>query len=289
MTELDDDGLEFVDVAEDPSVLAAVNALTEGVKPPELPNPLDGPVTLPGGFRRVKATPEGTVFEDVTKAWVRELTGEDEEKLARARLKDDTTAFVDVLLKAGVVKLGDREPTAEDFNSLLMGDQAYLLLEIARATYGNDVDFENFPCPNCGETIAFTIHLDEDVPVKKLGRISDAEFDIKLRNDRVAHVTLPNVEVASKVAAVDTPAEKNTILIQYCVEEISGPKGTTAINGDRDQALKMGIVDRRKIVTEMSEHMPGPQYNDIRFKHDVPECGGEIRFGITLADLFPEL
>lgn len=284
MTELDD-GLDFSNAAENPELLAAAQALTDDRKPPTLENPLDGPVTLPGGFRRVKPGSDGAEFEVVRSAWVRELNGDDEERIARAKMKQDVSAFIRAILECGVDRLGDSRPTREDLDSLLVGDQQFLLVEIARATYGDEVEYNQFGCPHCGKTFDFSLSISDDIPVKRLDRSTDATFDIRLRKDRVATVTLPTGEVAALMAETDTAAEANTVLITNCVEEIRGPQGTVQVRGQEDVARRLGVADRQTLVNGLSERMPGPQYNEVRFKHD-PGCGEEIRLSVTLADLF---
>lgn len=284
MTELDEE-LALENAAENPELLAAANRLTNEETQPEIEDPLDGPVTLPGGFVRRTITSEGTKTEAVRAAWVRELTGEDEERIARARLKDDYNAFLYAVLESGVRSLGDATPTRDDFNALLTGDQMFLLLEIARVTYGDEMEYKNFPCPHCGERFDVTISLSEEVPVSRLKDVGDSVFEVPLKRDRVAVVSLPTVEVAALTANAKTDAETNTILVAHCVEEIRGPKGTVEINGDVQAARKLGIADRQKLVLEMSEKMPGPNYNGVRFDHE-PGCGQEVRLSVQLADLF---
>lgn len=284
MTEHDAD-LELANAAENPALLAAAQALTDDSKPPALTNPLDGPVTLPAGFRRVKPGSDGTKFETVRSAWVRELNGEDEERIARAKMRSNFPAYINAILEAGVERLGEDRPTREDFDSLVVGDQQFLLVEIARATYGDEMEYEDFECPHCAQKFSFSLSISDDIPITRLDKVEDATFDVRLRKDRVATVSLPTGEVAALMSEAETPAESNTILITHCVDEIRGPQGTTEIKGQADAAKRLGVVDRRDLVEALSKRMPGPQYNEIKFKHD-PGCGEEIRLSVTLGDLF---
>lgn len=288
MTQFAEEEPDFEFAADNPELLAAANALTQGERsatPPTIDSPLDGPVTLTVGYRRVKSDGDSTKFEDVRKAWVRELNGEDEERIARTRLKDDPNAFVQAVLEAGVESLGGQTPTSEDFASLVLGDRNYLLLEIAKATYGEHLEYEGVRCPTCGESFDVSISLEEDVPVKRLDKIEDATFEVRLKRDRVATVNLPTSEVTDDLGEATTSAEANTALIAHCVEEIRGPKGVERIAGDRAAALRLSVVDRQTLVNEMAEHMPGPQYNEVRFNHE-PGCGKEVRLEVSVADLF---
>lgn len=279
-----DDEAAFEEAASNPALAeAAQRAIAGGDDAvPSLPDPLDGPVTLPGGFRRLK--PGGLSFEDVTKAWVTELNGEAEERIAKARLKNDAEAFLEAVLISGVEKLGDETPTTADLRSLLVGDRDFLLLEISRATYGDDLEFEDFTCYHCGKEVSFTVHKGEDIPVRRLESQDDIEFEVKLRNDRVAVVRLPTGSEQIAGSKTETVAESNTVMLAACISEIRGPKGTVHVAGDQDVVRRLGVADRQKIVRAVFDRMPGPQYNEIRFTH--PECGNEIRLTVTLSDLF---
>jgi hypothetical protein len=282
-TSYDEDELTFANAADNPGLLEAAAAVAAKEEAPEIPNPLDGPVRLTAGFRRTK--PDGS-FETVQEAWVKELNGEDEERIAKAKMRDNIAAFVYAILEAGVERLGTDVPTKDDLESLVMGDRDFLLLEIARATYGDTLEYPGVVCNTCRESIDVTLSLADDVPVKRLNSIDETDFEVRLRNDRVARVHLAQVEVAKDLAASTTPAEANTILLTNCVEEVRGPKGTVRIEGDPEAARRLGAKDRQDIIQAMSDKMPGPEYDRIVFKHE-PGCGEEIRLGVTLADLFP--
>jgi hypothetical protein len=286
VAELDDDDFTFESAADNPAVAAAAEALTQQDEAPELRNPLDGPVTLPAGYRRIRTTDSGTSVDEVRKAWVRELNGEDEEKIAKVRTKDEFgNLFISTILECGLQRLGEEAPDKDDINSLVMGDQQFLLTEIARATYGDEIEYEKVRCLNCGEEFDVALSIKDDLPVKRLDSVDDADFEVKLTKDRVAEVTLPTVEISALTTKAETDAEVNTILIANCVQRIRGPKGDVTVAGDTSAARRLGLVDRRRIVEEMGKRMPGPQFSDVRFKHE-PGCGEEIRLGVSLVDLF---
>lgn len=291
--ELSAEDLHFEAAADNPALAAAAAEIASGTKEagpaPTLPDPLDGPVTLPAGFRRMKIDGGSTEFVEVRKAWVRELNGEDEEKIAKARLSGEPEDFVRTVLECGVEKLGDERPTKDDFNSLVLGDRDYLLMEIARSTYGDTLDYEKVTCPHCGEQFDVTISIKDEVPVKRLDQVSDQQFDIRLSRDRVARVTLPTVAVAADLAETSTAAEANTLIIAHSVQEITGPKGTIQISGDKDAARRLSIRDRQALADELYSRMPGPQYNGVKFNHEPGGCGKEVRLEVTMADLFRSL
>ena len=279
----------FESAASNPDIAAAAQALVDETQPPSLADPLDGPINLPAGFRRVSVSEEGTKIEEVRTAWVRELNGEDEEKIARTKLRNIGSAFITTILECGIQRLGDLAPTRDDFNSLTIGDRDFLLLEIARVTYGDELTFEKYRCRGCGEEIDVTLSLGEDVPVVKLDSLDDASFEVRLKGGRVAVVNLPTHEIQTALSQADTAAEANTILIANGVELIrGGPNGDVRIAGDEDAARSLGIADRQTLVNEMGRRMPGPRYNEVKFNHE-PGCGEENRPEISLGDLFRDL
>lgn len=292
MADVDPDFL-FEAAADNPSLVAAAERVIAGSddveEPPKVEEPTDGKVTLPGGFRRVRITDTGTKFEPVTTAWVRELNGEDEERIAKARLTGDPEDFMKAILVSGVERLGDEKPTSDDLSSLLLGDREYLLLEISRATYGDKIDYEKMPCPVCGDTFDLSVSLSEEIPVSRLKNVDESSFEIRISKDRVAHVRLPSVAVAVDLAEAETAPEADTAVIAHSVTTIKGGVGGDLdLNGDKDLARKLTMRDRKTIVDELYRRMPGPDYNGVRFDHE-PGCGKEVRLQITLADLFRTL
>jgi hypothetical protein len=285
-----EDAFTAFEAAEDnPSLAAAAAKIAAGVsedtpEAPKLVEPTDGPVTLPAGFRRVKVTSEGTKFENVTNAWVRELNGLDEERIAKARLSGEPTDFIAAVLEAGVEKIGDSRPDREDIDALVLGDRDFLLMQIAVATYGDRLEYEGVVCPHCNESFDVAITPTEEVPVTRLASPEETRFDVKLRKDRIAKCTLPTHSISKQLAQTETAAEANTLLIANFVSEIVG-KEVVEIRGDKDAARLLPIVDRQTIIDEMWKRMPGPQYNEVRFKHE-PGCGEEVRLEVQLADLF---
>src|SRR5215469_729441 len=81
----------------------------------------------------------------INTAIVKELTGEDEEALARAA-QANYFHFIDRLLRCGVVQLGDepKSQTEQLLGKLLIGDREQLLLGIREATYGDEIEVEKW-------------------------------------------------------------------------------------------------------------------------------------------------
>jgi hypothetical protein len=256
-------------------------------KYPDAPAPVSDLVNLPGGLRVGQTT--------VTTAQVRELNGNAEEALARAGLPDPRTGvvnafhYLNTLLEQGTAKIGDAdsEESRNLLKRLLVGDRDALLLGIRIFTYGKDLDIPQWECPACGDLSDLTIDLYTDVTTKKLVNPDEAVFEVKLNKGAVASVRLPNGE--DQQAMSDNPkatqAERNTVTIQRCVSTIIDATGLThSMAGFPSLARDMSIPDRRKILKEIAERQPGPQFQTVKLTHAA--CGNEVSLSLGIGDLF---
>jgi hypothetical protein len=231
-----------------------------------------GAVTLIAGYYN---SFEGDL---ITSAEVRELTGADEEAIAKA---PDIGRGLMMILQRATVSIGDQKATVEVLDQLLSGDRELLLLEIRKATFGDEVDIYG-PCPNCGELDQkFLINLSRDVTVKHLeDPVGDRQFEVSCKVGTVV-ATLPTGKVQKKlVQSTDkTSAELDTILLKDCIASINGLPVY-----DTKQILNLGMVDRRKLLTEIAERNPGPELSEV--KNTCPSCSQEVTIPLSLADLF---
>ena len=267
---------------------AALQEAAAAVKSPlpSAPLPPDDLVTLPGGLVH-----KGKVLRH---AVVRELTGEDEERLARALQSTNIFHVLDVLLSCGVEKVGDLGPedSQKILPDLLVGDRDEIILGIRRATYGDDVEVFGWTCPQCSKTTdKITFNLTEDVErVKLKDPAGDSTFTVSLRNGASAVCRLANGAV--QTAVFDDPdllaPQRDDIMLSKCVETYTDKTGQAhLIAGFPSMVRRMSPPDRRKILLELAKRQPGPRYNEIKFKHD--ECGKEVALALGITDLFREL
>jgi dsDNA-binding SOS-regulon protein len=239
--------------------------------PKPAPLPPDTTVTLAAGLLDVMTG------ECEMTAEVRELTGADEEALAR--IVDPGKSLLATLDRA-VVKIGDKPAKKEDLDVLLAGDRELLLMAIRTATFGAEVKLEG-ACPLCSaDDQTFIIDLNKDVKVVRLDNPADRNFMLDCKAGEV-EVTLPDGTAQKKlVAAQDkTQAELDTILLKSCI---------AAINGmpifDVKQIQGLGMADRRKIIGEIVKRSPGPRLAEI--EKTCSACGQEVPLPLTLAELF---
>jgi hypothetical protein len=250
----------------------------------ELPPP--DLVKLPGGLVH-----KGGVIRT---AVVRELTGEDEEALARALQSNSFYHLLDVLLRAGVVRLGslDHDESQKLLPDLLTGDRDEIILGIRTATYGDIVEAYNWICTSCGKSVdKLEFSLASDVTrVTLKDPAAGTVFDVKLRKGGSARVRLVTGRVQAAAFERDdlVGPQRDDIVLSQCVDTYTDPAGAAhLIPGFPSMVRKMSAPDRRKILQELSKRQPGPRYNEVAFKHDG--CGEEVTLALGITDLFRDL
>ncbi|MCC3766040.1 hypothetical protein [Streptomyces sp. UNOC14_S4] len=253
---------------------AMQQVLAESTGPaPDVPVPNDCLVTLPVGIEIDGKT--------VREAEIRELTGEDEEALAK--VATNSLRFFDVVLQRGVVCIGDTKPTPDLLKSLYVGDRDALLLAIRIATFDKALEMTGVECPGCGQRIDVTVDL-STVPQRGL---PVEPHSVALRKG-TAFLRFPTgADQAYILADQDTSdARRNTLLLERCLDHIEAPDGT-ATPGSSQVAQQMGIADRRKALLYLADHAPGPELAHVSVEHD--SCGKEVPLPLTLTDTFLNL
>lgn len=231
--------------------------------------PPDTRVELPGGYY-------SPLTGLISEAEVRELTGRDEEIIAKTR---SLGAMMSAILSRGVAKVGEKKPDENVLNGLLAGDREFLLLRIFAVTFGDEANTE-VPCPSCGQSVPVSISVTKDIPVKALESPSDRSFVVECQVGPVK-VELPTGHTQKELYASMNKSwsELSTILLANTVLDING----RTVMGPQ-QVLDLPIRDRRKIAEEISKRNPGPQFSKIT--KSCPECEGELEVSLNLASLF---
>jgi hypothetical protein len=208
-------------------------------------------------------------------AEVRELTGRDEEAIARTKSTERT---LQEILSRGTVRIGDQKPTDVVLDSLLSGDRDYLLLRIFAATFGSTITARPY-CPTCQKIHETELDLLTDVKVRTLSSPLERRITVTISKG-TAVVDLPNGTTQRKlIMAIDkSVAELSSVLLENTVVEING---MTVISPS--QILDLPIRDRRKISEAIIEHNPGPQLQEVTV---TCECGRELEVPLSLAALF---
>lgn len=247
---------------------------------PVLSAPEPGFFRLPGGF-----TMGGAGATVTYEAEVRELNGSDEEYLDRVK-RGKPEKFMEALIERGLVSIGEEKATKGLIGLLLTGDAERILLEIRRATYGDELEYEELTCPHCGERFNLTLTLD-DIPITSLDNSEDRVFEVPLRDGGVARCHLPRLVDLPSLPADATDAEVNTAMLSKIIDVIERAGRTTYVGGEVEAARKLGLADRKAILKELGKRRIGPDLQAVVFTHDV--CQKEVPFPLTAGDLFPGL
>jgi hypothetical protein len=270
--------------ASNAAIAAILNDNGGQVAKPEITLPAGGNFSLPGGY--VLGGDYASVRYD---ADVRELTGADEEAMTKAR-SGGLGKYIATLLSAGTVSVGGEQASTTLLSNLLLGDRDMLLMEIRRATYGDEIVWDRYSCPFCGEEFRLSVTLDE-IPIRRLEDPSARIFEVALRKNRKAFVRLPvgsDQEALLAVADRLSDSEQNTLLLSRVLISVVEADGTeNAVSGNPEFARSLGIADRQTILDTIEKKQPGPQYNDVKFLHD--SCGKEVPLYISAGDLFQGL
>jgi riboflavin synthase alpha subunit len=226
-------------------------------------------VHLPGGVK----TFSGEMLQE---AEVRELTGKDEEAIARTV---NPSKIYTTVLQRGVVSLNGMQVTPDTLSDMLVGDREALLLGIYRATYGNTAELYG-QCRACGEVEDVDVDILGDIKIKALlDPFNDRTFIVKGRNKEFL-VTLPTGVTEQKLLDSNGNAsEKISILLEQTVLKIDGVDVFS-----RTQVQDLGMADRKTIIEEIGKRAPGPVFDDI--KMECPSCGGDLLVPVSIGAIF---
>jgi hypothetical protein len=237
---------------------------------PEISLPLDNTVELPGGYINAAG-------EVIRTAEVRELTGKDEEAIAKT---NNIGKALMIILQRGVVKIGDEPATEKIMDNLLTGDRDALLLGILKSTFGATPNISSY-CAGCNDIKEIQVDLNADIKVKVLADpVNDRVFTVTGKTGEIV-VQLPTGITQKELInnAEKSVAELNTLMLGNTVVKI----GDTPVYS-KLQVQNLSIVDRKKIVEEISNRNPGPQFEAITVT--CPDCEGEVSVPINLGTLF---
>ena len=217
---------------------------------------------------------------------VRELNGSDEEALGRLDPTKGDQYYVllmDLIIKRATETIGGVEPSAADLGQLLMGDRDIIFLEIILATTGEEKEYEDVKCPECGDTFNASVSIRGVVDIHRLETEDDPYVNVKLRDESVVRLRYPTGEdqmslFQGKEAAKKNVSERNTLLLGRCIDTVDGKQIRNAV----DYARNLGMADRRTLITALGE---GPRVEFKEVEVPCPECSIELPFQLSWADL----
>lgn len=263
---------------------ADLNSLTKKVLQSMNPAPViedipDTAIRLPAGI-----IIDGKVYRD---AEVRELTGEHEEKLAKARLSNNAAKYVNTLLQCGTVSVGGKLATPALLETLLQGDLDMLILGIRRVTFGDAFEVYEVECPHCQELNDLELDL-KVIPVNDLANSETREFFIDLRKGRKAKIKFPTGAVQNEIFRNPlTIPEMNSLTLAECVISFIEKDGTERMSNGLTDVKNMNVMDRSTVQDYIYKNQPGPRYDAVMAT--CSSCEGEVPVPLNVGILFREL
>lgn len=267
-----------LDAGSDPALAnKIINDILNGTVPreeePETVHTIQGHpetvITLPGGYITVTG-------EVVTEVEIRELTGRDEEAIAKV---SSLASTLQTVLQRGIVRVGNEPVTEQTLDLMLAGDRDWILLNVYAVTFGDEITLTPY-CSSCSERVTIKANLTEITPNVRLDDPYNRHFPVKTGKGTVmATVPTGRVQRALLIAGEKTGAELSTVLLKGCITQIND------LPVLRDsQILDMSIRDRRKIAEAIMEKVVGPQLQDI--KVTCPQCATTLEVPLSMAALF---
>jgi hypothetical protein len=222
--------------------------------------------------------------QDQRRAEVREMTGNDEEQLARYKRSGE---IFDAVIALGTVRIGNLDlasmPLADrqgHLRQLLVGERDVLFLNIARVTYGDDRRFPH-TCSRCGRAQDLGVKLSEDFKPKVVNNIDERSFNYRTSRGEALEVRLATgadqMEILRKEGL--TNAEMNTTLLSACILSVNGGMVVDPLSYAKGMTMK----DRQELLDEMAERQPSI---DLSIKFPCHGCQEDQQLNFNWLDFF---
>jgi|SRR6516164_3387033 hypothetical protein len=220
-------------------------------------------------------------------ARVKELTGADEEGIARMMTGASPQAYINAVLAYGVSQVGHYEvekmplpDRTSTIDMLLIGEKELLFLNVLRVSFG-DQRTTTVQCQVCEAMSEVDFSITEDIPVRSLEDPHRPTYDYEARNgSRIEYrlVTGADDAEAQRRPNLSIP-EANTIILSRVIDNVDGEMVVDPLGFAR----KMGAQDRRGLMRALQEHQPGPYFEEVKLP--CTKCGAESLFRPSWADL----
>jgi hypothetical protein len=215
---------------------------------------------------------------------VRELTGADEEQLAKAK---DGLGYFNTVLNTGVVSIGALDFTElslseREFylNDLLIGEREQLFLKVVQVSFGNQ-HVLNFTCTACSEEQETTLLLDTDFPPAEVEDIQATVLEhTTSKGDKVSYrAALGSDQTAVLERRGSTVSEQNTLMLSRCITKVNGEMVVDPVG----YARSLSIRDRQKLLELLVARQPAV---DLNIKTVCAACGADQILGMGWMDFF---
>jgi hypothetical protein len=246
-------------------------------------------VVLPVGYVEEG---NGRVYREAT---LRKMTGNEEALLADPKLRSNGGKLITALLGSCVTALEEVEKiNPADIRRLFSADRNYLLLELRRLTFGDEME-AHYRCPRCqGVTTAI-----EDLAALEVRRVDDCDTspeipvilqdgyrdpDGRWHHELVFGLPTGEDEEAAGSHRDGNPARQRDALLARCLKQVGD------LESRRIQAMgirilaEISMADRRLIQKALDDAAPGP---DLTRRVICDHCGEEYRTTLDMNHFFP--
>lgn len=245
-------------------------------------------VTLPIGYLDEES---GMLHRQVT---LRKMTGKEEALLAEPALRSNGGRLISALLANCVTHIeamAQIEP--EVMRRMFSGDRNFLLLELRRLTFGDDME-ASYRCPHCqGVTtlledlsnIPVRVVEDEGIPVIAV-TLTDGyrDLDDNWQYEFVFGLPTGEDEEVASGRRDSNPTRQRDALLARCLKQVGN------LDQRRIQAMGIRILadlsmpDRRQIQKAVDATTPGP---DLTRQVNCDRCGEEYLTTLDMSHFFP--
>lgn len=226
-------------------------------------------------------------------ATLRKMTGREEALLADRKLRRNGGKLVTELLSNCMQQLGDLKPvTRQVVSRLTSPDRNYLLLELRKITFGQEIE-ANYVCPICSETTYVLEDLDV-LPVHRLNGEGPPEIVVELEDgyeDKDGEFytamvfRLPTGVDEEKTAGMvkDNPSRGMNALLTRCLLALGEmPSNRREALGTKIMSdLTMG--DRARIERAFRQEAPGA---NLTREIECESCGRKFQTTLDLTSFF---
>lgn len=248
-------------------------------------------VELPVGLE-IEHDGETQVYKSVT---LRKMTGREEALLTDAKLKKNAGALITALLAGCLVEIeGLAKSDARAVRKMTSADRNYLLLELRRLTFGDEIETQ-YRCPACGgenyqaedlSEIKIRPFVDEGNGQEVAVSLSDGFEgpDGEWHYDFVFHFPIGEDEEAAVGRKDKNVVRQQDALLTRCLVK-AGTLDERRMRGMGTHIMAaLSMADRRKIQTALDEAAPGP---DLVREIVCDQCGHEFRATLDMRHFFP--
>jgi len=253
--------------------------------------------TLSNSWQQTVVLPVGGLDEtgaELRELTLRKMTGNEEALLAEPRARHNGGKLITALL-ANCVRTADAErlPSAV-IRRLSSADRNYLLLELRRLTFGDEMQ-ARYRCPRCQSTTAVTEDLAE-IDVRRLDGDADAvEIPVELadgyrdpdrgcQRELVFGLPTGEDEEAAASGRDGNAARQRDALLARCLRRVGDlePRRVSAL-GARVLA-DLSMSDRRLVQRALDAAAPGP---DLTRLIVCDHCDEKFRTTLDMSQFFP--